>query len=207
MRKSAAKTMLLGFGAAGAGLLAAMTPALAGGYTAPVVEPVVAAPAPVVVAGRDWTGFYAGGQLGYGEASADGLSDDASGAFGGVHAGYLHDFGNWVLGGELAYSGADISLDTPDASVDSMLLAKLKVGADMGQWLLYGTAGAGHYEASVAGTDYSDTGYFAGLGADYALNDSWTVGAEVLRHWADDFDGTGVDGDMTTLGMRASFRF
>lgn len=191
-----------------AALAAGAAPALAGGYTAPAAGPVVTSPPPGVEAGRDWTGVYGGAQLGYGDAALEGpAAIKGDGAFGGVHAGYVQDFGRWILGGELAYSLGDISADGDLGRVDRMFLAKLKAGADMGNWLLYGTGGAGRYGLSTGGTDQSGNGYFLGAGATWMMNDSWMLGTEILRHWADDFDGTGIDGDMTTLGAQVSFRF
>jgi opacity protein-like surface antigen len=180
--------------------------AFAGGYVAPVVEPEVA-PVVMPVAGRDWTGFYGGVQLGYGDASADDFDFSADGAFGGVHAGYMYDFGKFVLGGELAYSAADISSSDGFGKIDSMTQLKLLAGADMGDWLLYGTAGIERLNVAVGATDFSDNIGFGGIGAAWAMNDNWMLGGEVLYHKADDFDGTGVDGDMTTVGLKASFRF
>ena len=46
-----------------------------------------------------------------------------------------------------------------------------------------------------------------GLGFDYAVNDRWTVGGEVLQHQFDDFDATGNDFDATTLKAKVGLRF
>ncbi|MDD8021594.1 MAG: outer membrane beta-barrel protein [Paracoccaceae bacterium] len=180
--------------------------AFAGGYVAPVVEPTIA-PVVMPVAGRDWTGFYGGVQLGYGDASTDNIDFSADGSFGGVHLGYLKDYGKWVLGGELAYSAADISDSGGFGKIDSMTQLKLLAGAGLGDWLLYGTAGIERMNVSVGGTDFADNVPFGGIGAAWAMNDSWMLGGEVLYHKANDFDNTGVDGDMTTLALKASLRF
>ena len=53
-----------------AAILSMPMAALAGGTTAPAVEPVVVAEVAVDVT-PDWTGFYAGGTLGYGNVSSN----------------------------------------------------------------------------------------------------------------------------------------
>lgn len=179
-------------------------PAFAGGMT-PVAEEPMIAPAPVMAApSYDWTGGYAGAQLGYGDVG-DVL--DGDGWLGGVHAGYMWDFGSYVLGGEVDWDGADIDLNGGAGSLDSVARLKLRAGWDAGRTLLYATAGAAHASAEVGGTDFSDTGWFAGLGAAYQVTDQWVVGGEILEHRFDDFDDTGIDVDATTATLRASFRF
>lgn len=190
------------------GLLAA--PAFAGGPIEVPVEPVIE-PAPVVVAPTyNWTGFYAGGQLGYGDAGVDGLPAgldlDGSGWLGGLHAGYRYDFGGGVVGGEASYDWASIDLGD-DGEIDEVLRLKLLAGGKIGAGLLYATAGAAWADASALGEDLSDNGIFYGAGYDHLLNDRWVVGGEILRHEFDDFDGTGADVDVTTFQARVSYRF
>ncbi|MEO1639399.1 MAG: outer membrane beta-barrel protein [Pseudomonadota bacterium] len=186
--------------------------AAAGGLSEPVAAP---APAPVAVApapvprGTDWTGFYAGGQLGYGRLDSSSIDDedDPAGAIYGVHAGYNYDFGTLVLGGEVDYDLTNIEIDSPASEVDSVARAKVKLGYDAGQVMPYFTAGV----ARVATTDDLDgdtDGSFAGLGVSYLLSDNLILGGEVLQHQFEDFvDNDGVDVDATTLSLRASFRF
>lgn len=67
-------------------------------------------PAPVeTYTGGDWTGFYAGGQLGYADIDGTGAADGSGGTYG-VHGGYNYDFGQFVLGGEVDYDKLDIDL-------------------------------------------------------------------------------------------------
>ena len=188
----------------------AALPALAGGPVIAVEEPVVAAPAPVAVApSGDWTGFYAGGQLGYGDVDVagddvvPGVSGDGMTA--GLMGGYRMDFGQFVAGAELNYDWADIELGD-GASIDNIARLKLIGGFDMGNTLVYGTVAAVRGYASLDGEDVSDSGWGAGLGVDYALSDSMTVGAEVMEHRFDGFAGGG-DVDATTLNARVGFKF
>ena len=183
--------------------------ASAGGLSEPVNPAPVTVPAPVVAApvyGNDWTGFYAGGQLGYGNLQSDGFDEDIDGATYGVHAGYLYDFGSLVVGGEIDYDATNIEDEVADVTLDSVARAKLKVGYDAGSFLPYLTGGVA--QASVSGaTELEDTGTFAGLGMDYAVTDSIRVGAEVLQHSFEDFDDSGLDIDATTASARISFSF
>lgn len=178
--------------------------AYAGNLAEPVVEdPVYApAPAPVPVSG-DWTGFYTGLQLGYGDVDGPGVLDGDNGTYG-FHAGYDYDLGNYVIGGELDYDKTDIDLNNGAASVDSVARLKFKGGYDLGNTLIYATAGAARADTSLG----DETGPFAGIGATYKITDRYTVGAEVLHHKFDDIGGVaGADADATTFTVRGSLRF
>ncbi len=180
-------------------------PAFAGGMAEPVAEPMVA---PVIMApvSADWTGFYVGGQLGYGDVSSNVVGVDGNGAIGGVHAGYRYDFGQFVAGAELAYNGASIDLN-PTSKLDSVTQLKVMGGYDLGSTLVYGTVGAAYAKANLGGVDRSDNGYLVGLGMDYAINDQWTVGAEFAHHRFNNFDATGTDIRANTAQVRVGFRF
>ncbi|WP_342075887.1 outer membrane beta-barrel protein [Yoonia sp. SS1-5] len=183
--------------------------ATAGGLAEPIATP---APAPVVpvapvpVAG-DWTGFYAGAQLGYGELDSDALDDDTNGAVYGAHAGYLYDLGSVVLGGELDLDGTNIEDEDADVALDTVTRAKLRVGYDAGAFMPYFTGGIAQARTSGA-VDGDGTGGFAGLGLEYRISDSLRVGGEVLQHQFEDFnDVDGLDIDATTATARVSFQF
>lgn len=181
----------------------------AGGLSEPVATPAPApapiAPAPVMM-GSDWTGFYAGGQLGYGQLDSDALTEDPDGLTYGAHAGYLYDLGSWVLGGELDLDGTEIEDETADVALDTVTRAKLRVGYDAGNWMPYLTGGIAQARTSGA-VDGTDTGAFGGLGLDYRVSNSIRVGGEVLQHQFEDFDDTGIDIDATTVAARVSFQF
>lgn len=181
--------------------------AFAGGLSQPVVEAPVAAPAPVVVPAvdGDWGGAYVGAQLGYGKGKIDPV--DGDGAIGGIFGGYRWDLGKTVLGVEAAYSGSDVKDGDYDAKLKNLGQLKLQAGYDLGQTLVYATAGVAHAKVSAAGDDYSDTGYLVGLGVDYKVNDQWTVGGEALYNRFDSFDGTGEDLKVPTVSVKAAYRF
>ncbi|MFA7434486.1 MAG: outer membrane beta-barrel protein [Gemmobacter sp.] len=181
--------------------------AFAGGIGEAPPDPVIAAPAPVpvIAPSRNWTGGYVGAELGYGDLSGD---VDGDGAVGGLFGGYTHDFGNWALGGELAYDKAGFDFDTGGGDkVKDLLRLKLRAGPTFGDTFVYGVAGAARARADIGGSSESDNGWLAGVGAEYALNESWTVGGEVLYHRFNDFADTGLKVAPTTIQARASFRF
>ena len=187
----------------------AALPALAGGMSQPVAEPMVApAPAPVVRAPNgDWTGLYVGGQLGFGDVGSSTGALDGDGMTGGLMAGYRRDFGQFVAGVEANYDWANIDLGAGTDSLDNITRLKLIGGYDMGSTLVYGTVAAVGAEATVAGASLNDTGWGAGIGVDYALTDQMTLGAELMEHRFNDFAGTGTNLDATTVNARVGFRF
>jgi predicted porin len=179
--------------------------AFAGGYTAPAAAPVVmAAPAPVMPT-ADWTGFYAGAQLGYGNAD-DGVK--ASGVTGGLHGGYLYDFGKYVAGAELAYSGADLKDTANNSKIDNFTDLKLIGGVKQDNFLFYGGLGASHIKGDLAGgISASDTVPMATLGVRYQVRPNMTVGGAIDYRKGNNFDGTNQDLSLTTVSLSTSFQF
>lgn len=182
-------------------------PVLAGGPTVVPAEPVVEPSAPVVVSSPDWSGFYAGGQLGYGDVDSNGAGLDGNGWLGGIHGGYRWDLGQFVFGTELDYDSFGIDLGGDAATLDDVTRVKLVGGADLGSSLLYATTGYAYATATAGTASLSDDGWFYGAGLTYALGDQWTLGGELLQHDFGNFDGSGVDFDALTATARVSFRF
>lgn len=185
------------------------SPALAGGPIAvepePILTPVIE---PVMQPEVDWSGAYVGAQLGYADIDSNGSGLDGHGTLGGVHGGYRWDMGQYVVGTELDWDKASIDLGAVDGdTLDDVARLKLIGGAKFGRSLVYGTVGAAHASATVAGAELSDTGYFIGAGMDYAISDKWSVGGELLEHRFNDFDGSGVDLDATTIKAKVALRF
>lgn len=187
--------------------IALTAPAFAGGPVAVADEPMIAPVAQAYVApGLDWTGGYVGAQLGYGDVDSSTGALEGSGWLGGVHAGYRWDLGNWVAGTELTWDTTDIDLGTT-GSLDDVMALKLTAGREIGNSLVYGALGVAQANATIAGVDQSDNGIVYGIGFDYAVNDRWTVGGEVLEHQFNNFDGLGVDLDATTVKAKVALRF
>lgn len=192
-------------------ILASAAAGVAGGYTAPVVqaEPVVVAPA-VIAPATDWTGFYLGAQAG--KFDGDVNDNDFSSNTYGLHAGYLHDFGRFVGGAELAYDKVS-GFEFDDADVDtdgSMLSAKLLGGYNAGRFLPYLTVGYNKLDLDGinGGADQDGDGYFYGIGAKFKATESILVGAEFLRREFSDFDDVdGSDLKGNHLGLNVSYKF
>lgn len=183
-------------GTIGASLIAA--PVLAGSPTPAPVEPAISTPVAVPLTG-DWTGGYVGGQIGYGKIGGGASGDDA---IGGLTMGYDYDFGTWVLGAGIDYDWSNI--EAGGNKLENMARLKLRAGYDLGQGLLYATAGAVRADIETLG---SDDGYFAGIGYEHMLTQNISLGGEVLYHDFGDFNGSGTDVDATTAQIRATFRF
>lgn len=171
-------------------------PALAGSMSYAPADPVV--PAPVVTyvapANGDWTGPYAGLQLGYGMATGTG-GLDGNGAIGGLALGYDYDFGQFVAGGAIEYDAADI---------DSIARLKLRAGYDLGKALIFASAGAAQADVASLGTD---DGWFVGFGYEQRLTETLSLGSEVTYHKFDDFNGSAIDVEATTVQVKAIYRF
>lgn len=153
---------------------------------------------PVLAA--DWTGAYAGVGLGYANVEPDNTVDGDGWTYG-FQIGYDHDFGDWILGGELEWDGMDVEL--PGAGVDGIGRAKLKLGYDFGTAYGYGILAAARANTTVG----DETGPAYGLGVAFFLTDSWTMSAEYLHHDFDDIDGQGNGATADTINMRVNFRF
>jgi outer membrane immunogenic protein len=171
-------------------------------------EPAPAS-APFVAPGFDWTGPYIGIQAGYAWAELDTgpATIDADGVLGGIHAGYNYDFGGFVVGGEVDYDFANVEIDGGLGEIDGVARAKLRAGADLGQVLVYGTAGGAYATADTALGDLNDFGWLVGAGVDFAATDNIIVGAEYLYHDLSNFDDSGIDVNVHTLKAKASFKF
>lgn len=156
----------------------------------------------------DWNGFYLGGQVGYGFGElSGGANGSIDGVVGGLHAGYNQDLGTAVIGAEIDYNLTGIEVPGPSIKFDQLAHAKLKLGYDGGRFLAYGTAGAAWANASGAGSSANDFGYVLGVGLDYKVSDSMSIGGEYNYNVFDDFNSSGDNVDIHTVQARVSFHF
>jgi outer membrane immunogenic protein len=160
--------------------------------------PYYSAPAPVVY---NWSGFYAGANVGYEWGKATSTPTDPSGIAGGLQAGYNWQSGQFVFGGEtdIQASGADDTFAAWKFSNPWFGTLRGRVGAAFNNFLVYGTFGLayGELDGQLGGASESKTeiGWTGGVGVEYGFAPNWSAKAEYLymdlgdRH----FNITGVD--------------
>jgi len=130
-----------------------------------------------------WTGFYAGGHVGFGS-----VGDDDSRFLGGGQVGYnFYRTGPWVFGAE-----ADISSGSKDLNWTSTLAARL--GYAFNRFLVYGKVGGAwasfdhgdpcdhdNKHGDSCGGSNTATGLLLGAGVEYAVQNNWSVKFEYNR--------------------------
>jgi len=200
-------------GAAAAALLA--SPALAADLYIQPAAPSLIGSASVV----NWSGFYAGANVGYGwgkfEPNAPLVATDGRGLLGGLQAGYNYDFGGFVLGVEGDIQLADIRYEAGGGNIriDSFGTLRARAGAAIDRFLPYVTGGLayGHasYEFGGLSTSAGNTGWTVGAGLEYAATDNISVKAEYLYADFGDIDfGVGFGPLKTTAHvLRAGLNY
>ena len=116
-----------------------------------------------------WTGFYVGGQIGYGWGDNDGsvswataqgqagqsnLGSGAQGVIGGAHLGYNEQFDQWVLGLEGSVDGTTLT--------KNLLVLAPNIVADPFQYSGIGGAVAGRVQSGIQGSVRTRAGYAFG---------------------------------------------
>ncbi len=161
----------------------------------------------------DWSGFYAGAHVGYGEAQVDGeyggdgFGLNPNGILGGLHAGYDFQLGSFVIGAEGDFSLADWSDETSpgvgaatvSADVDWLATLRARLGLALDSLLFYGTIGAAWADASASvldnsvsdSVDFEDVGLVAGGGVEWGINERLSWKLEGLWFNFDDTIDTG----------------
>lgn len=180
-----ASVAALGILAAGAAS-AADLPSRKGPVVAPVYVPVFT-----------WTGFYVGANAGYGwgNVNANGFTltntGDLDGFVGGGQVGYNYQIGQFVVGLEADFQGADMSAGSNlfGASVKTEYFGtvRARAGVAFDRFLPYITGGwaYGNVKTSIPGiafsSDRSHTGGWAlGAGLEYAFTNNIVAGVEYL---------------------------
>jgi len=155
---------------------------------------------------HQWTGFYAGGNVGYGLA---GLTDNLPiavtslmhGVTGGVQVGYNYQTGVWVLGLEADIQASDISAsystNLPAVGTISVghripyfgtVRGRLGYAFTCGCVMAYGTAGVayGGYEPFVTvgnitvSQTFTNAALTAGAGVEWMIAERWSTKLEAL---------------------------
>ncbi|HVV60923.1 MAG TPA: outer membrane beta-barrel protein [Pseudolabrys sp.] len=154
----------------------------------------------------EWTGFYIGGNLGYGAA---GLTDDAplaitsnmTGVIGGVQAGYNYQIDRVVLGieGDIQASGQSTSYTRTLPVVGNFTISqripyfetlrgRIGYAFDCGCVMAYGTIGIayGAYEPSASALGATVSGHYTrsalavGAGVEWMVTKGWSAKLEGL---------------------------
>ena len=187
---------------AAAGLTALVATLATAPLSAAVAADLIRSPVPVstpqygnldmAIATDDWTGFYVGAHGG--AATAERFGEDSTAWGGGVQAGYLHQLGNFVLGGEIQgtlHNELNYALVPGVAGLQQnwSVEARGRAGVALDQTLLYGTAGlslAG-LEGTGGAVTSEDThvGAAFGAGIEQGFGNGWSVRAEYIqtRFW------------------------
>jgi outer membrane immunogenic protein len=167
--------------------------------------PAYKAPEPIMAQPYNWTGFYVGGNLGYGwgrqDNSVDGTSvgsANVNGIIGGGQVGYNWQVNQIVFGLEADFQGSgqkgDGSFTVPfpgtfTNKLDWFGTVRGRVGYAFDRWLPYVTGGwaygHGSIDASAPGVgagSVSNTysGWTVGGGLEYAFLNNWSAKIEYL---------------------------
>jgi len=184
-------------------------PALAGGMAEPAPAPMVLAAAPQPQ--FDWTGFFVGVQVGFSDTEtsffggAFDLQSDARHF--GLQGGYLHDFGNIVVGGMLSYEQVDVSDVAFDDDPTRLGLSGI-VGYDVGRFLPYATLGLTRLD--LPDFDTTENGTSFGIGMMFAVTDRVMANVEYTRTEYDDYLEDFIpDSELTadTVRLGVNYRF
>lgn len=184
--------------------------------------PVKAAVVPVQV--FSWTGFYIGGNVGWGWANNSlsyttlglGTFDynvgNTNGFLGGLQAGFNYQLANnVVLGLEADYQWTDLGSDTlliggplgagaVSQNVDSFGTIRARLGYAMDRFLPYITGGAAYAKLNYTdpfGLNFGNNkwGWTAGAGVEYAITNNFTVKGEYLYAGFSDTTQAYLNGD------------
>jgi outer membrane immunogenic protein len=178
--------------------------------TAFAADPVATLNGPVaapLVAPFDWSGPYAGAQLGYGWGDPNwvytgGAAVDINlgGVFGGLHAGYNFQNNNFVYGVEVEgnLSGVDGNAACPNPTftctvdVKAFGSARGRLGVTMNDWLFFGHVGfalasikaSTNNGGGISGSSTDTyTGWVAGGGVEKNIpGTNWSFKVEVSRY-------------------------
>src|SRR5262249_43574927 len=167
--------------------------------------------------GYNWTGFYAGLNLGYSWGSASNTGLSPSGFNGGAQGGFNWQTGSIVLGGEtdLQISGASDDAGPFKFSNPWFGTLRGRPGYALNNILFYGSGGlaygGGKVDLGGASESHGAVGWTAGGGLEVGLTRRWTVKAEYLHIdlGAQNYLLTGASHDVTANVGRfgANFRF
>lgn len=160
--------------------------------------------APSLLIAQEFEGPYIGLQIGTADVGSSVGAEGNETVFG-IHAGVNFSAGQYIYGGEIDFDQFDLTLSGGAGEVDSVTRLKARGGVDLGSTLFYGTTGVAFVNTSDLG---DETGYFLGLGAEFALPAPGRVGVEYLYHEFNDWDALdALEVDASTFTLRYSYNF
>ncbi|MEE9314165.1 MAG: outer membrane beta-barrel protein [Rhizobiaceae bacterium] len=180
-----------------------------------------------VSGGSDWSGFYLGGGIAYGDYSdVDERFAPITGAYVGtggsfvssgddlalsLHVGYNLQFNDFVVGAEADYINMVSNFKVlptfipPDLTVNSLASARLRLGYSLGNFLPFITGGVAYATTNIRGLE--GYGVVGGVGVDYKVNETFVLGAQYLTYNFKDFGGDPVEVDADIFNIRLSAKF
>jgi opacity protein-like surface antigen len=152
---------------------------------------------------------------------------DLSGSMFGGFAGYNRSVSSLVLGAELAISTGDVfEEDFEDRyEYNTFIDLKARAGYDAGRFMPYGLFGLSYGNFTVDSLDpvsassalrrefeKFESGILIGAGVDFAVNEQFRVGAELVSRRVDITPPSvanlrDVDGTVNSISVRASYNF
>jgi outer membrane immunogenic protein len=197
------------FGVALAGLI------VSGGANAadlPRSQPYYQAPAATYY---NWSGAYAGANVGYQWGKVNGTGTNPSGIEGGLQLGYNWQNGQFVFGAEtdLQISGADDTFAPFKFSNPWFGTLRGRAGMAMNNILFYGTLGLayGGLKGETGGLSESKThiGWAGGVGVEVGFTPQWSAKVEYL--YADlsnrAYSITGTENGLSTSVLRVGINY
>jgi outer membrane immunogenic protein len=189
---------------------AAVAADLPGGPT-----PYYSAPAPSGL--YNWSGPYAGLNVGYEWGRITNTAGSPSGLAGGGQVGYNWQSGQFVFGGEtdLQISGANDTFAPYEFSNPWFGTLRGRAGVAFNNVLLYATLGLayGDVKGQFAGLDETKTevGWTGGIGAEYGFTPNWSAKVEYLymdlasRTFSITGTADGLHANLVRLGLNYHF--
>lgn len=153
--------------------------------------------APELKGSYDWSGAYAGMNIGYGfsqatTASANVIDFDLRGGLVGLHAGMNWQMDSLVLGleGKVAHGGIMTSAPCKNpvftcyGNIDAIASASARVGFAQDNYLIYGKAGLAYahvktdVDPTYPGYEFGTLGYLVGAGIEVGLSEQISASLE-----------------------------
>lgn len=162
------------------------------------------------VEGKNFTGFYVGGHLGYGSGAAKSAGTDLGhkGVLGGLHVGFGKEFSNKLFLGLEAFGNLSKVEGKNDGVKNKRrndFGAAFRPGFVCGNALLYVKAGISSTTWKTAGHSKRVTGFVPGLGVSFMTSEHVTLGLEGTHTLYKKHDG--IKARTTDVTGRVSYKW